>query len=260
MTPLAPERFSVQFTVGQDTFETLRYVQALLGHQIPSGDVAEVFDRALHALKSELEKTRFAATTRPRAGGKRTSDNPRYVPPHVKRTVWERDGGQCGFVSENGARCPERSRLEFDHVVEVARGGEATIDGIRLRCRAHNQYEAERTFGAGFMEHKRDQARRAAEERRAAGATRAETQDVAAEEERAPAERATELDLIHCLKGLGFRAEQAQLAIRHGAGNPDVPIEERLRAAIQFLGSRGRTYALRQAVSNSGASASVAAP
>ncbi len=129
--------------------------------------MAEVFDRALHALKSELEKTRFAATTRPRAGGKRTSVNPRYVPTHVKRAVWERDGGQCGFVSENGARCPERSRLEFDHIVEVARGGEATIDGMRLRCRAHNQYEAEQTFGAGFMQLKRDEARRAAAERRA---------------------------------------------------------------------------------------------
>ncbi len=30
VAPLAPERFSVQFTVGQDTYETLRYVQALL--------------------------------------------------------------------------------------------------------------------------------------------------------------------------------------------------------------------------------------
>ena len=25
--------------------------------------------------------------------------------------------------------------------------GQATVDGIRLRCRGHNQYEAERTFG-----------------------------------------------------------------------------------------------------------------
>ena len=47
------------------------------------------------------------------------------------------------------------SDLEFDHIEAFARGGEATTANIRLRCRAHNQYEAERTFGAGFMEAKR---------------------------------------------------------------------------------------------------------
>jgi hypothetical protein len=29
------------------------------------------------------------------------------------------------------------------------------VDGIQLRCRAHNQFTAERTFGAEFMRHKR---------------------------------------------------------------------------------------------------------
>ena len=155
VTPIAPERYSVQFTLGQEAYETLRYAQALMAHQIPSGDVSAVFDRALRALVTELEKTRFAATSRPRASRGRADSNPRNVPSHVKRVVWEREGGQCGFVSEGGARCPERSRLEFDHILEVARGGEATVDGMRLRCRAHNQYEAECTFGAGFMERKR---------------------------------------------------------------------------------------------------------
>jgi hypothetical protein len=43
----------------------------------------------------------------------------------------------------------------------VARGGRATVEGIRLLCRAHNQYEAERVFGAGFMDEKREQVRAA---------------------------------------------------------------------------------------------------
>jgi hypothetical protein len=41
----------------------------------------------------------------------------------------------------------------------VARGGKATIENTRLRCRAHNQYEAERTYGAGFMREKREAGR-----------------------------------------------------------------------------------------------------
>src|SRR5439155_17570880 len=113
-----------------------------------------------------------ARAMRPRPS-KRPSDNPRQIPAHVKRAVWERDHGQCTFVSEAGRRCPARTRLEFDHVVEVARGGRASVAGIRLRCRAHNQYGAERTFGAEFMRHKREAAQRKAETWRQEMAARA---------------------------------------------------------------------------------------
>ena len=41
----------------------------------------------------------------------------------------------------------------------VARGGKATVENTRLRCRAHNQYEAERTYGSGFMREKRQAAK-----------------------------------------------------------------------------------------------------
>ena len=74
----------------------------------------------------------------------------------MKRTVWERDGGRCTFVGESGHRCESRTRLEFDHVEPVATGGHATVKGLRLRCRAHNQYEAERAFGRDFMNAKRE--------------------------------------------------------------------------------------------------------
>jgi len=40
-----------------------------------------------------------------------------------------------------------------------ARGGEATAANLRLRCRAHNQYEAERAFGESFMLGERERER-----------------------------------------------------------------------------------------------------
>ncbi|HEY6865810.1 MAG TPA: HNH endonuclease, partial [Candidatus Eisenbacteria bacterium] len=83
-----------------------------------------------------------------------------HIPAEVKREVWERDRGRCTFVSAAGRRCAARTRLEFDHVEPVARGGQATVSGIRLRCRAHNQYAAECAFGAGFMREKREAGRR----------------------------------------------------------------------------------------------------
>src|SRR4030095_11526365 len=81
--------------------------------------------------------------------------NPRFAPAHVKRAVWRRDQGQCTYISETGRRCSARQTLELDHIQEVARGGASTISNLRLRCRAHNQYTAECTFGAQFMKAKR---------------------------------------------------------------------------------------------------------
>jgi hypothetical protein len=44
--------------------------------------------------------------------------------------------------------------LEFHHLDPFAVGGDATIDNIQLRCRAHNVYEAELFFGIGTYEAK----------------------------------------------------------------------------------------------------------
>ncbi|TMQ69919.1 MAG: HNH endonuclease, partial [Candidatus Eisenbacteria bacterium] len=89
------------------------------------------------------------------------------MPALARRAVWQRDGGRCTFVSAKGHRCEARDHLEYDHVVPVARGGRATTDNLRLRCRAHNQYAAEREFGDAFMDRKRRAARSAAGEREA---------------------------------------------------------------------------------------------
>jgi hypothetical protein len=65
----------------------------------------------------------------------------------VKRTAWARDEGRCAYVSADGRRCAERTFLEFHHIEPFAKGGPATIENIALRCRRHNQHEAERVFG-----------------------------------------------------------------------------------------------------------------
>jgi hypothetical protein len=201
--------------------DKLRFAQELLGHQIPSGDIAAVFERALDALVGQLEKRKFAATRRLRPS-RRPSTGARHIPAHVKRAVWERDGGQCTFVSEAGRRCPSRTRLEFDHVVEVARGGEATVAGTRLRCRAHNPYGAECAFGAAFMREKREAARRTAQARRQECEARCRAR-AAAEEVIAP------------LRVLGFTADEARRAAVICEGTPDAPLEQRVRRALAYF-------------------------
>jgi hypothetical protein len=176
----SPECFRFHLTITKGTRDKLRYAQGLLSHTIPSGDEAQVIDRALDALIARLERQKFAAITRGprqhrktlegRAPEMRPAPGGRYVPAKVRRAVWERDQGQCTFVGARGARCKERRFLEFDHIDPVARGGRATVDRMRLRCRAHNQYEAERMFGADFMKRKRQEARVVAAESRARAA------------------------------------------------------------------------------------------
>ena len=173
LAPLSPGRFALQVTLNQHTYEQLRYAQALLGHALPSGDVAQVLERALVALVEKLEKQKFAkcAQSRPRS----SKAKGRHIPAEIRRTVWQRDGGQCTFVSEKGDRCEARTRLEFDHIEAVARGGQTSTAGLRPRCQAHNQHEAECTFGAGFMQEKREDARckaARAKERKQAAAER----------------------------------------------------------------------------------------
>ena len=171
--PSQPERFLLRLTVEKGTLEKLRYLQALLSHSVPSGDLDKVLDRALQIAIPEIEKqkvgaeraSRTATRVRParRVRGMRTSRDKaakRYIPAQVRRAVWERDQRRCTFVSPSGKRCHETRFLEFDHIDPVARGGGSTVDGLRLRCRAHNQYEAERVFGVEFMERKRREARR----------------------------------------------------------------------------------------------------
>ena len=113
-------------------------------HVVPNGDPAVIFDRALTALLIDLERKKLAQTPHPRRS-KGTGLHSRHIPAAVRRAVWMRDGGRCGFVGAQG-RCQETGLLQFHHVVPFAAGGKATADGIELRCAAHNKYEAEQYF------------------------------------------------------------------------------------------------------------------
>jgi 5-methylcytosine-specific restriction endonuclease McrA len=209
--------------MSQSTHDKLRYAQTLLSHRVPSGDLAQVLDRVLDLAIGQLDRQKFAATSRPHRP--RSTKSRRHVPAHVKREVWERDGGQCTFVGSRGRRCTARTLLEFDHIEPVARGGQATVTGMRLRCRAHNQYAAEQAFGTEFMSHKRHEAG-AARERQARAAAAAKRAKEQAEE------------VIPWLRALGFRADEAHRAAARCETIPGAPLEERVRVALSHFGPR----------------------
>ncbi|MBW1762251.1 MAG: HNH endonuclease, partial [Deltaproteobacteria bacterium] len=149
--PLAPKRYKLQVTIGEDTRGKLEELQALLSHQIPDGDPAKILDRALDVLLAETKKKKAALTDKPRASRTRSGGKTRKVPARVRREVFKRDEGRCAFVDAEGRRCGSAWQVEFHHRNPYGRGGTHDVENIELRCRGHNQYEAELEFGAGFM-------------------------------------------------------------------------------------------------------------
>jgi hypothetical protein len=130
---LAPQRYRVQFTIGQDAHDQLRRLQALLRREIPSGDAGLIFEQALALLVEKVEKAKLGAGARQRskavirpgadkpdkvaAGRLRPRETPsRHIPNEVRRLVWMRDAGQCAYVSAGGQRCRERTFLELHHI------------------------------------------------------------------------------------------------------------------------------------------------
>jgi hypothetical protein len=107
--------------------------------------------------RDERPKAEMAVIAEHQAGLPRS----RYVPRKVLREVFARDGGQCAFVSSEGRRCSAREFLEVHHHEPFARGGRATVDNLRLSCRAHNLFLAELDFGRGYMREKITEAERA---------------------------------------------------------------------------------------------------
>ena len=234
VAPLSAEAFAVQFTRSREADQRFRYLQDLLGHQVSRADIAEVYDRAVKALIAKMEHVRFGACKRPRKGDT-TSNDPRYVSHAVKRDVWQRDGGQCTYESESGHRCEARGDVEFDHVNEVARGGEATADNLRLRCRGHNQHAAEQTFGAGFMKQKREQAAAA---RAAARAAKERAKAEKAAEREASRLQPHQLEVLPWLEQLGCSKPQSRIAVERCRDMADAPLEDRVKRALSWFGAR----------------------
>jgi 5-methylcytosine-specific restriction endonuclease McrA len=217
------------------TRDRLRYLQALLSHAIPSGDPSDVLDRAFDLLTDHVEKRRFGTGNGTRR--RRTAARTRYIPADVRHTVWNRDRAQCTFVGTNGHRCQSKTFLEFDHI--DPRNRQDTPEGLRLRCRAHNQYEAERIFGTEFMKRKRDDARRAAEQRREEARLLAKTSAQEAETRTSAEDAEVEeqiRDVLSALRGLGLKGEQARRAAAHARTLEQGTLADRIRAALEFHG------------------------
>jgi hypothetical protein len=148
--PLSPDRFKIQFTASGELRDKLERLQSLL-HL----DLASVIEAAVTEKIERVEAKRYGETTRPRKTIDESDRAPRsrYIPAAVRRFVLGRDGRQCTYVDKNGGkRCGARQGLQFHHDDPYGRGGDHDPSRIRLLCRAHNLYQAERDYGKDVMD------------------------------------------------------------------------------------------------------------
>jgi hypothetical protein len=143
---LAPARFALHVTLGQEAHDDLRRLQDLLCREVPNGDPARIVERALALLRKDVERKKCAATHRPRKSPG-TAPHSRTIAAAVERAVRERDGHRCAFVGRRERRCEATRFLEIHHLDPHALGGGKTVEELSLRCRRHNVYESELYFG-----------------------------------------------------------------------------------------------------------------
>ncbi|MEZ4222470.1 MAG: hypothetical protein R3B13_16140 [Polyangiaceae bacterium] len=132
--PRSADRFAFRFSASAAFKAKLEHARNRMSHV--GRDLETVFERALDLLIAERENTCWGKTDRPhRSPGAKHGAPTR----ESRREVYERDAGQCTYVSAAGVRCSGKAFLNFDHVEERARGGGGGPGNGRLLCAAHNQ-------------------------------------------------------------------------------------------------------------------------
>lgn len=57
------------------------------------------------------------------------------IPEQVRNEVWRRDGGCC-------VECGSKEKLEYDHIIPVAKGGSDSARNLQLLCLAYNRQKS----------------------------------------------------------------------------------------------------------------------
>jgi hypothetical protein len=181
--PLTADLRRLHVTVSRRFLEKLTAARDGLSHAIPGATTEQVLEDALDLLLEKQARARGQVkrprntppVTVPRVGATGAAPGAQRNPPPlalaptdpppprragpreaipaaVKRAVWARDGGRCSWLLDGGGVCASTNRLELDHLVPWAMGGEATVANLRLTCARHNRLAARQAFGSRCVE------------------------------------------------------------------------------------------------------------
>ncbi len=173
--PLTAELRRLHITVSRRVLKKLEAARSGLGHAIPGATMEQVLEAALDLLLEKQARARAQVkcpraavgaeatpgSLGPAAGSKQPPGPAPGLEPHlhrrtgpresipaaVQRAVWARDADRCSWPLDSGGCCGSTHRLELDHVVPWARGGESTVANLRVVCHRHNRLAERQAFG-----------------------------------------------------------------------------------------------------------------
>jgi hypothetical protein len=181
LEPAEPETYNFRFSADRDFKDKFERLAEVLGVENPLKNMAEVFERAVEIsldkkdpkkkLERRLERKRkHSKNTEKSCPGKISEENAtereeevaqsRYITSESRERVFARADYQCEFRSANGTRCSARTDLEIDHERPFAIYRSHDERRLRVLCRRHNLYTAERFYGADFIRTKMGEKRR----------------------------------------------------------------------------------------------------
>jgi hypothetical protein len=160
--PLDAERARVNMTVTRRLLDKLAAARDALSHSHPGASEEEILEVGLDLILERQAKRRGivknprkvpapqpAADTAPQA---LAAPPDSYIPAHIRREVWKRDGGRCQFPLDGSGVCGSTYQVELDHIIPVAKGGPSTAKNIRCACKPHNLHAAREALGDTVMD------------------------------------------------------------------------------------------------------------
>ncbi|MBS1958633.1 MAG: HNH endonuclease [Bdellovibrionales bacterium] len=172
---LSPDLVEIMFVANSALMSKLARAREVLSHSLVEGTYAELFETLVDTfLEHKDPMVKMGETSaKPKAfkippaeksgpvsaekstvegqssdGGAWGSKYSRYIPIKVRRQVWRRDRGSCTYQDPNtGQKCGSRFKVELDHIEPHGLGGKNSIENLRLRCRTHNLFYAQKVYG-----------------------------------------------------------------------------------------------------------------
>ena len=167
LEPAQPDVFNFRFAASGDFKSKLERFAEVLGVEDPRKNLAELFERALESALHQrdpreraerraqrAEKRTAEASEPPARPDKERAPRSRHIRAAVRDQALERAAHRCEYHGPDGKRCDARAALEIDHRYPFARGGTSSPANLRVLCRAHNLFAAEKTFGERFIREK----------------------------------------------------------------------------------------------------------
>ena len=173
--PAQKEVFNFRFSADEEFKKKIERVAEVLGIDNPEGNLDEVIEKALEIALEKKDPQRKLERRKKRQEKKKNREDSqsknkvkegkenlnccnskernRYIPDETREIVLERANYQCEYHSESGIRCNQRTHLEIDHIILFAFGGSNDAENLRVLCKSHNLFEAQKHFPQFYEKH-----------------------------------------------------------------------------------------------------------